>query len=195
MPDAILRFMQRWSIVRYFKEEKFDHGERGKSTPIEVLDGIDTIIRSRLNDFHITTVQNLACANPIMLFVETPYGIYQMLDWVAQAQLCASVGADALFELWAIGVRTIFDLERVALFDEIRDDKLLQSIEKILFPAGSGSADQPWKSDLIVSSIKMRIDSAYTLRLRQIVNCVADQLGGDGSRFLRNVAFPSSTRP
>ena len=187
MPDAILRYVFSWSIIKYFKEEKFNYGDQGKSTPIEILDGIDSLIRYKLSDFHVTTVQNLACANPIMLFVETPYGIYQMLDWVAQAQLCASVGADSLFKLWRLGIRTIFDLERIALHEKFMNNELLRHVEEVLFPDIKREINSSeWRPDFIVASIKTRVDGSYTQRLRQIVNCVADQLGGVESRLLRD---------
>ena len=203
MPDAALRFLLQRSIVKSFKGERGDFGENGKSVPIETLDGIDSLVRFRLSDFHLTTVQNLASANPVMLFVETPYGIYQIIDWVAQAQLCASVGPERLFALWDLGIRTIFDLERVGLHStEFVDDRILYAVEQALFlkrittrqttdinllevtpPAG-------WRPQAVVANIRMRIDGTYTQRLRQIVNRVSDQIGGGQTRFLRKVTGP-----
>jgi hypothetical protein len=87
--------------------------EATKVVPLELISGIDQEIRSRLEDHNLLDVQNLAYANPIMLFVETPYGIYQSIDWVAQAQLANSVGVERFIELQAIGIRTIFDLGAV----------------------------------------------------------------------------------
>ncbi len=86
-----------------------------KSTPLEMIDGIDVLTRFRLQESNIFEVQNLAVSNPIMLFIETPFGIYQVIDWVAQAQLCVAVGPERFLDMQRHGFRTIFDLERAVL--------------------------------------------------------------------------------
>ncbi len=90
-------------------------GRAAGQTPLTVIDGIDFMTAYRLNERKISNVQNLAAANPIMLQVEMPAGIYTIMDWVAQAQLCAALGPQRFFLLRRLNLRTIFDLERAVL--------------------------------------------------------------------------------
>lgn len=83
--------------------------------PLEIIDGIDAETAFRLQENNLYDVQNLATSNPIQLYVETPFGMLEILDWVLQAQLCENVGPRTFVDLKSIGIRTVFDLERAAL--------------------------------------------------------------------------------
>jgi hypothetical protein len=117
VPDSGLQFIftKVTGIVKGFKTSDERFSALTKSTPLDVIDGIDFFTRFRLEEANIFEVQNLAVANPIMLHIETPYGIYQTIDWVAQAQLCTVVGAERFLMFRQHNVRTIFDLERAVL--------------------------------------------------------------------------------
>ena len=183
MPEAVLRETFRRSNLATFKRENGAIYHQFLSTPIEVVDGIDSLIRDRLADFQITTVQNLAASNPIMLFVETPFGIYALIDWVAQAQLCASVGPEALTKLWKLGIRTIFDLERLIQPDASNNGAMLAAVGDILFPMLGLKAQGQIPSDQVAANIRVRVSNCHVQRLRQIVIRVEEKLG-EKNKFL-----------
>ena len=185
-PDLALRNITRLSKLRAYKTEDPKIYDSFKAIPIEIIDGIDLEIRSRLADYHIISVQNLAAANPLMLFVETPYGVYQIMDWVAQAQLCCSVGPTALLDLWRIGIRTIFDLERVALDPACTAPELIEEIGRIIGQKqkldANGMVTYP-SMKAIEADIRFRLESPHVHRLRQIFNQVGESLGADARRL------------
>ncbi|WP_237481156.1 hypothetical protein [Lichenibacterium dinghuense] len=202
-PEVAIRQLMRLSRLRGYKKFDATLYNEFKAIPVDVIDGIDAEIRARLSDYHIDSVQNLATANPLMLFVETPYGVYEIMDWVAQAQLCSSVGPQALLQLWNLGIRTIFDLERVALDPRCRDDTLTGQIGDILWSSEdyANARQAKYTSDhsphpplqAIEANIRMRIANPHALRLRQIFNQVSYSLGDDARR-LPSVGRPSRRR-
>ncbi|MGV1894795.1 hypothetical protein GOZ84_26185 [Agrobacterium vitis] len=198
LPQVTLRWLLTKSRLKNFKRENQEIYKNFEATPIELIDGIDTEIRDRLADFHISSTQNLAAANPLMLFVETPYGVYQIMDWVAQAQLCASVGPKALTALWKIGVRTLFDLERAALDPLCRNTKMLEVIGAAMFsdlpPWGQATPSAAKFDEAFVrANIEMRLDDPHVHRLRQIYMQVGERIGQRHARFLARGGIAPAT--
>jgi len=184
MPDVVLRNIIQGDRLKNFKREETVF-EAFKITPVEIIDGIDSEIRVRLDDHHIRSTQNLATANPLMLFVETPYGVYQIMDWVAQAQLCCSVGRDKLIRLWSLGIRTLFDLERLAASRDPANEALLLEVGRILLGEGLVPKDATPRTSaaLVRANIELRLDDPHVRRLRQIYIAVGNRLGTDSRRF------------
>lgn len=186
MPDVVMRSIVHRDQLKNFKREEEEIFRAFKITPVEIIDGIDCEIRVRLDDHHIRSTQNLAAANPLMLFVETPYGVYQIMDWVAQAQLCCSVGRDRIVRLWPLGVRTLFDLERLAAANSGTNEALLLEVGRVIL----GEAlipldvkDRAAAAAMVRASIELRLDDPHVQRLRQIYIAVGDRLGPKSRRF------------
>jgi hypothetical protein len=187
VPELGVRTLLRATKLRYFKSEDESVYSTFSATPVEVIDGIDTEVRSRLSLHNIVSVQNLATANPIMLFVETPYGVYQIIDWVAQAQLCSALGPKAVIEFWKLGIRTIFDLER-ALMGASSTRVLRHEVGKIIVLGrsaeaqerlGLGAASEPSGAadETVLALASIVLDDLHIQRLRQIANRIAERLG------------------
>lgn len=189
IPEFGLRTLYRVSRLWLFKREDQELYKSFQATPVEVVDGIDTEIRSRLAEFNIFSVQNLATANPIMLFVETPYGIYQSIDWVAQAQLFAAVGPKSVLALWKVGIRTIFDLERAVLAESHTTAPVRQAVGVALLVAADeitrqrfGPREGPLDDDSIKALVRNKLDDLHVHRLRQIAIRIEAHLGAENKR-------------
>jgi hypothetical protein len=123
--------------------------------PLQVIDGIDNEASVRLQESNLYDVQNLATTNPIELYAETPFGLFETFDWVLQAQLCVIVGAATFKRLKAHNIRTIFDLERAVLAKDA-PEPYVQAIGSVIFEGASEAfrkrLDLPAKDDVTVEN-------------------------------------------
>ena len=140
MPDFGLTSVFRRLRIRRLKQVDEGAVELTTIAPLEMLDGIDYDIRYRLEQSGFADVQNLAVANPLLIYVETPFSLYEAFDWVLQAQLCTAVGGRAFRDLKALGIRTSLDLERAVLADDAPDEIVLAVGGIVLSPAGPDGA-------------------------------------------------------
>jgi hypothetical protein len=171
--------------------------------PLELISGIDPLISYRLTEFEIDDVQNLATANPIQIFVETPYGLYEAIDWVAQAQLIVAVGVKKTVLLRDANIRTIFDLEKSlgsvelrrqmvkALFESPDEHQLAEIsampktppakwIDRVFLKTAHAQIDPctdgSYPADPLTAIVCGIYDDMHVKRLRQICDVISDRL-------------------
>jgi hypothetical protein len=97
--------------------------------PVEMIDGIDSQVSFRLAERDVIDVANLATENPVLLCAETPYSLFQAIDWIAQAQLASEVGPKKFRQLRDMGCRTILALEAAAA-NEDKERSLLSVLSQ-----------------------------------------------------------------
>lgn len=153
-------------------------------SPLELLDGIDYDTRYRLEQSGFADVQNLAVANPLLIYVETPYSLYAAFDWVLQAQLCTAVGARAFRDLKGLGIRTSLDLERAVLSDDA-SDVIIMAVGRIVFasalPPPPGTS--PIGPDEVRQLAMVMLDDLHVHRLRSLWLHIFQQISEDPPRY------------
>ncbi len=181
VPTLGLTVLVQHLRIKVFKTVDRKALEDAKAIPLEVLEGVDYDIAQRLEQSGISDVQILATSNPILLYVETPFGLYCAFDWVLQAQLCASVGSDTFAALKRYNIRTSLDLERAVLADDAPDE-FITVLAPIIFPG----ADQ---ASLTIPAVKhgvmVMLDDLHIHRVRLLWRHIFAQItGGEQAQWL-----------
>jgi hypothetical protein len=200
VPDAGLSYVQSRSGLTFKRRyDKLD--ELTKVLPLTLIDGIDPLMAFRLEEANIFDVQNLATFNPIMLHIESPYGIYQAMDWVGQAQLCVAVGPERFLMLKSLQLRTIFDLESVAkgqstalkdavcdmLWSDDAPGQLLRAttgllhIPQIRRMGDAGGYPAADRHQALSELVALMTDDLHVFRLRQLWDLIVQKLRRDAA--------------
>lgn len=116
-PDRAIRYLREKVRIFSRDEEASSH-----ALPLDMVEGMNVLHRTRLSEVGIDNAQNLAEADLIDLVLRTPFPPTQILDWIAQAKLFVYF-KDRIEALRAVGVRTVLDLEAVG-----REPGLLERI-------------------------------------------------------------------
>jgi hypothetical protein len=140
------------------------------SLPLDIIDGLTDFVRFRLEELEYEDVQNLATANPVLLYVETPYNILQIIDWIAQAQLITAVGPKKVQELRKLNVRTIFDLARIGDSNHFRRCALQILVEPESFRDGLATAPDDEIQSMFVCMFTSIADDLHVIRLARVWN-------------------------
>lgn len=118
-PDRALRYLRERVPIFSRNPDAAAH-----ELPLEMIEGMNVLHRTRLEEEGIDNAQNLAEANIFELALKTPYNPAQMIDWIAQAKLLVYVKA-GMPALRRLGIRSALDLRRIAE-DDARIDQLAQ---------------------------------------------------------------------
>lgn len=111
----VIAFLVGWFPDRaliFLKEQFpaiFPHQHSAHELPLNMIEGINTYDRARLNDLGIVDAQNLANANFIELVVRTAFNPGQIIDWIVQSRLYVYF-KDDVEALRKHQIRTVFDM-------------------------------------------------------------------------------------
>jgi len=166
-PALGLNYLQeRFAFLR-FKTRNAHAEALSRELSLDMVDGIDSYIKFRLGEYEIEDIQNLALANPIQLFIETPYTLRKIVDWVAQAQLILEVDNSKILDLRNLNVRTSLDLLR---FGETEEGQNI--LGGILHPTQSDGAGA---NNLIKQGLRPFSGKAHVRALQDIVEIITEK--------------------
>jgi hypothetical protein len=128
-----------------------------------MVDGIDSYIKFRLGEYEIEDIENLALSNPIQLFIETPYSLRKVIDWIAQAQLILEIDNSKIADLRNLNVRTSLDFLR---FGETNDGKAI--LGALLHPGQGGASDDK----MITERLRTFSHKPHVRALQEIIEII-----------------------
>ena len=164
--DYLIRRGQEFAI----KKPHPDAAGLRNTLPLDMIDGLTDYVRFRLEELEYEDVQNLATANPVLLYVETPYNILEIIDWIAQAQLITAIGPRKVQELRKLNVRTIFDLARLGDSNHFRRCTLQILIEPESFRDRLAAMPDDEIQAVFVSMFTSIADDLHVIRLARVWN-------------------------
>jgi uncharacterized membrane protein len=106
----------------------------------------------------------------VLLYVETPYNILEIIDWIAQAQLITAVGPKKTQELRKLNVRTIFDLARIGDTNHFRRCVLSILIEPDSFRDKLADMSDDEIQSMFVCMFTSIADDLHVIRLARVWN-------------------------
>jgi hypothetical protein len=179
-PALGLNYLQeRFAFLR-FKNRHASADLVSRELPLDMVDGIDSYIKFRLGEYEIEDIENLALANPIQLFIETPYPLRKIIDWVGQAQLLIEVEISKIPDLRNLNIRTSLDF---LTFGETEDGKKI--LGGLLHPMQASDSDG---SKIMSERLRTFGDKAHVKALREIIEIVRSPRGLPTSSRLSEVA-------
>lgn len=124
-----------------------------KVLPLEMIQGMTSYDKDRLEELGIDSCYDLATADFIPMLLKTPYASRELIDWLLQAKLCVRFG-ESVDVLRQQGFRTITDLEGL-------DDKVIEQLAKdtALTQSSLQRASRMTESDFNIARLKRAADS------------------------------------
>ncbi|KAE8235017.1 hypothetical protein A4X03_0g9938, partial [Tilletia caries] len=179
LPGSVLQFIlvKIGTQINWIKQSDNRFLDWTRVVPLDAIDGIDFFTRFRLEECGISDVQSLATYNPIMLHIETPYGIYQTVDWIAQAQLCCVVGLDRFLLLRQFNDVQEKSLAKFLIPDADGQIKEVDAKDFSIWALTTISENKEMASYAIEHLMDWIGDDLHVRRLRRLWNEISSRLG------------------
>lgn len=182
-PALGLNYLQERFSFLHFKTRSSSANDVARELPIDMIDGVDTYIKFRLGEYEIEDIQNLALANPIQIFIETPYPLLEILDWIGQAQLMLEVEVPKILDLRKLNIRTSIDF---LIFSKCPGGK--EILGNLLYPTSTGASSDALQPMLATFAAKVhvkRLEEIYDIINKATTHPVRpNPESGDGAKVI-----------